>query len=125
MDDRDRIMQELGKHLQLVFEQSPDGVYVWLDETHKLCNQRLAEMFGYTVDEWQDQEPFLDSFIAEEDQPVYSWNYYNRVAALSFPVTFRFKGVRRDGSTFNAETDLVPLSWEGYPLAYHFVRRVL
>ena len=28
------------------------------------------------------------------------------------------------GSTFEAETDMIPLVWRGYPVAYHFVREV-
>ena len=105
-------------------EGSPDGVYLWLDEAHKTCNERMAEMFGYTVEEWSEAEPFLESFVAEEDRKVFSWNYHNRVAALKFPVTFRFRALRKDGSTFAAETDMIPISHRGRAVAYHFVRRV-
>jgi PAS domain S-box-containing protein len=118
------MMQELGEHFRPVLESSPDGVYLWMDESNKVCNQRLASMFGYTVEEWQAKEPFLESFVAEDDQGVYSWNYQNRVAALAFPVTFRFTAVRKDGSTFAAETDMIPIAWRGHPVAYHFVRAV-
>jgi hypothetical protein len=53
--------------------------------------------------------------VAEEDRSVFSWNYHHRVAALAFPVTFRFRGLRKDGSTFPAETDMIPISCRGYP----------
>ncbi len=105
-------------------QQSPDGVYLWLDEAHKACNERLADLFGFTVEEWREAQPFLESFVAEGDRAHYSWNYHNRVGALAFPVTFRFRGLRKDGSTFSAETDMVPISCRGYPVAYHFVRQV-
>jgi hypothetical protein len=55
---------------------------------------------------------------------LFSWNYWNRVQALAFPVTFRFSGVRKDGSTFPAETEMIPLAYGGHPIAYHFVRAV-
>ena len=118
------IMQELAEQFQPVFQNSPDGVYLWLDEIHKVCNERLARMFGLTVEEWRDTQPFLGSFVAEEDQELFSWNYQNRVATSAFPVTFRFRGRRKDGSTFAAETDMVPLTWRGHPVAYHFVREI-
>ena len=35
----------LAEHLQPVFDASPDGVYIWLDETHWTCNEKLAELF--------------------------------------------------------------------------------
>ncbi len=117
------IMQQLAETFGPVLEKSPDGVYLWLDDTHVVCNKRLADMFGYTVEEWCSK-PFLDTFVARADQNMYAWNYQNRVATLAFPVTFRFHGRRKDGSTFAAETDMIPLSWQGHPVAYHFVRQI-
>jgi PAS domain S-box-containing protein len=118
------LLQELEEQFRPVFEHSSDGVYLWLDDAHKICNDRLAAMFGYTVPEWRARSNFLDSFVAEADQDQYGWNYQNRVATFAFPVTFRFRGRRKDGSTFAAETDMIPVSYQGHAVAYHFVRQV-
>ena len=118
------VVRELAEQFRPIMNQSPDGVYLWLDEAHKTCNERLANLFGYTVEEWCATEPFLENFVAEEDRKVFSWNYHNRVATLAFPVTFRFRGLRKDGSTFAAETDMVPISYQGHAVAYHFVRQI-
>jgi PAS domain S-box-containing protein len=117
-------MRELVEQFRTILAQSPDGVYLWLDEAHKACNERLANLFGFTVEEWNATQPFLDNFVAGEDRTLYSWNYHNRVATLAFPVTFRFRGLRKDGSTFAAETDMIPISYRGHAVAYHFVRQV-
>jgi PAS domain S-box-containing protein len=114
----------LAEHLQPVFTSSPDGVYVWLDETHWTCNERLAELFGFSVGELENTPNFLQLRVHEDDQELFSWNYWNRVQELAFPVTFRFRGVRKDGSAFPAETDMIPLTFGGHTVAYHFVRRV-
>jgi PAS domain S-box-containing protein len=119
-----QMMQELSEQYRPILENSPDGVYLWLDETNKVCNRRMAEMFGYTVDEWCAAEPFLETFVAPEDQENYAWNYQTRVAQMRFPVTFRFRARRKDGSTFAAETDMIPVAWQGHPVAYHFVRQI-
>ena len=118
------VVRELAEQFRPIMKQSPDGVYLWLDEAHKTCNERLANLFGYTVEEWCATEPFLENFVAEEDRKVFSWNYHNRVAALAFPVTFGFRGLRKDGSVFAAETDMIPLSYQGHAVAYHFVRQI-
>jgi PAS domain S-box-containing protein len=117
------LFQQFAEEFRAIMEQSPDGVYLWLDETHKVCNERLARLFGYTVEEWCATAPFLDNFVAEADRDLYAWNYHHRVAALAYPVTFRFQGRRKDGSVFAAETDMVPVSWQGHAVAYHFVRQ--
>ena len=116
--------KELAEHLFPVFDASPDGVYVWLDEEHWTCNERLAALFGYAVAELENTPGLLQRLVHEEDQGVFSWNYWNRVRTAAFPVTFRFRGVRKDGSSFAAETDMIPLAFGGHTVAYHFVRRV-
>ena len=122
--DHDRVLMELAKHFQPVLEKSPDGVYLWLDETHMVCNAQLARMFGYTLEEMNAHPPFLATFVAEQDQENFAWNYQNRVVPLAFPVTFRFTALSKDGSTFRAETDMIPISFDGHSVAYHFVRQV-
>ena len=119
-----QVIEEIVEQFGPVLENSPDGVYVWLNDDNKICNERLARMFGYTVEEWRATGPFLDSFIAEIDQGTYGHNYQTHVARLAFPVTFRFQGRRKDGTTFSAETDMIPISWAGHAVAYHFVREI-
>jgi PAS domain-containing protein len=118
------VIPRLAEHLEPVFDSSPDGVYVWLDETHWTCSERLASMLGSTVKELANTPHFLQRFVDEEDQATFSWNYWNRVQELAFPTTFRFRAVRADGTRFQAETDMIPLSFGGHTVAYHFVRAV-
>jgi PAS domain S-box-containing protein len=118
----DEVIPQLAEHLRPIFESSPDGVYVWLDETHWTCNERFAALFGYGVDEVENRPHFLQAFVHADDQEVFAWNYGNRIDARAFPVTFRFRGVRKDGTEVQAETDMIPLTFGGHTVAYHFVR---
>jgi PAS domain S-box-containing protein len=117
--------KELAEHLRPLFESSPDGVYVWLDEEHWICNQRFAELLGYdSPDDLNDTPHLLQRWVREEDQGQFSWSYWNRVQTLSFPTTLRFRGIRKDGSEGRVETDMIPLTFGGHTFAYHFVRNV-
>lgn len=121
----ERATAELAAHLAPVFDSSPDGVYIWLDEEHWMCNERFAEIFGYaSPDELNDTPHLLQRLVHEDDQELVSWNYWNRVQPLAFPVTFRFRGKRKDGSACLVETDMIPVSYGGHTFAYHFVRSV-
>jgi PAS domain S-box-containing protein len=120
----EQVIAQLAEHLRPLFESSPDGVYVWLDETHWTCSERFAELFGYRVADVENRPHFLQEFVHEDDREVFAWNYANRVHAQTFPVTFRFRGIHRDGSELQAETDMIPLTFGGHTIAYHFVRVV-
>ena len=117
--------RELAEHLRPVFDSSPDGVYVWLDEEHWICNERFAELLGYgSAEELNDTPYLLQRWVHEDDQELVSWSYWNRVQPMAFPTTIRFRGKRKDGSMVLVETDMIPLSYGGHTFAYHFVRNV-
>jgi PAS domain S-box-containing protein len=120
----EHVLSGLLEQLMPVFALSPDGVYLYLDDTHKVCNKRMADMFGMTIEEWRKVPNFLEGFVAPQDRELVASNYRDHVTALSRPVTFRFHALRKDGGTFLAETDMIPVSWNGHPLAYHFVREI-
>ena len=120
----EQILREMLEQFGPVFQQSPDGVYLYLDDRHKICNDRLAKMFGLTVQEWSAAPNFLGDFVVEQDQEMVSSNYQRHVAMLTRPVSFRFRALRKDRSTFTAETEMIPITWRGNPVAYHFMREV-
>jgi PAS domain S-box-containing protein len=122
--DHEQVLSELLEQFLPVFTHSPDGVYLYLDDNHKICNQRMADMFGLTVEEWRKIPNFLDGFVASQDRELFATNYGKHVAALKRPVSFRFHAVRKNGETFLAETEMIPVSWKGHPIAYHFVREI-
>ncbi len=122
--EHEQVITEVLEQLNPVFLHSPDGVYVYLDDSHKVCNKQMADMFGLTIEEWGSTPSFLEGFVAPEDQEKFAMNYRRHVGALARPVTFRFKAIRKNGETFMAETEMIPISWNGYALAYHFVREI-
>jgi PAS domain S-box-containing protein len=122
--EHELVLNGLLEQFMPVFSHSADGVYLYLDDNHKVCNKRMADMFGLTVAEWSQAPSFLERFVAPEDRETFASNYRDHVAALNRPVTFRFHAVRKNGETFLAETEMIPVSWNGHPIAYHFVREI-
>jgi len=123
--EHEQILKEMLQQFQPVFDKSPFGVYLYLDDVHKVCNENMAKMFGLKKQEWAATTTFLADFVVEQDQEMFAGNYQHHIAGLTHPITFRFHGKRKDGSMFLAETDMIPISWRGYPIAYHFVHEVL
>lgn len=42
--ENQEIIRQLEAQFRPLFESSPDGVYLWLDESHKVCDERLAAL---------------------------------------------------------------------------------
>jgi hypothetical protein len=81
-------------------------------------------MFGLSVAEWQTMEGFVNKHVAEEDQELVVKSYHEHIHQTFTPDSFRIKALRKDGSSFRAEVDMIPFPWRGEMLALHFVREV-
>jgi PAS domain-containing protein len=119
-----KILRELSEQFEPMLKNSPEGIYLYLDEVHKICNERLAAMLGLTVPEWEAMEGFVNKHAADKDQAMIVDNYQRHIHETLTPARFRFTAIRKDGSTFKAETDMIPLPWRGETVALHFVREV-
>ncbi|MBE0447236.1 MAG: PAS domain S-box protein [Actinobacteria bacterium] len=116
-------IRALTDQLLPIFDESTEGVFVYLDGEHKSCNDRLADMFGYTPLQWEAIYPFERLFSEESRENVMA-TYYEKIIAEKAPVEVGFTGIRRDGSSFNARLVMVPISYEGLIFALCFVKQV-
>jgi len=118
----EEVMDWVSKEYRPIMDGSPQGVYVYLDDTHKVANARFAKMLGYdTPEELQRLDvPWIDAFVAEEsaDQLVGSYTraMEERVGS-SFAITWK----RKDGKRLRTNVILVPISYKGQDMALHFV----
>ena len=124
MVNHEDILKEIEEHFKPLLENSPDGIYFWLDDKNMICNEQLAKMFGYSVKELCAQTPFLEKMVAKDYREFFSLNFHLHVVQLLSPITFRFKGLKKGGKEFSAETDMIPFCWNNHIIAFHFVREI-
>ena len=67
-EHHEHLVKELANQLEHVFSHSPQASYLYLDDIHKICNQRFADMLGYSsAEEWvKNETPNAD--VVEKDQ---------------------------------------------------------
>jgi PAS domain-containing protein len=122
--DHGDLLDELTAHFEPVLDECPEAVYLFVDNENMVCNDKMAKLFGYdSPDEWAMVDDFLGTFVDPKDQEMFGKNYAKQVGHMAGPLRFKFKAVKKDGSTFNAETDMVPIAFGGHAVAYHFVRK--
>ncbi len=119
-------LAEIGEQLGPIFANSTGGVYVYLDDRHKICNDKLAKMWGFgSAAEWARTPDFLNTFVATHaDRVRVSQHYHKHIHQRLAPSRFRFTVRRPDGKLVTCETDMVPFAFAGEMFAYQFVRRV-
>ena len=64
----EQLINGLAEQLKPILEESKQGVYIYLDDVHKICNEKFAQLLGYnSPDEWAKVEkPFPEIFVDNE-----------------------------------------------------------
>jgi PAS domain-containing protein len=122
-----------GEHLQQIIrgvydqfreilDQSDQSVYIYLDDIHKVCNEKFAALLGYSsAKEWADvSENFPDVFLQKDSQSTLVGAFRNameKFVGSQNVVNWKTK----DGKTVKTTTILVPIIFEHHGMALHYI----
>lgn len=126
--DEDKHHEELIKgikeQMKRVLEKSPQAVYLYLDDNHKVCNKKFADLLGYkSPKEWADTEaPLAD--VAEDDQQSVIDAYMDaskKMVANALEV--RMKNVKT-GKIVRTRMIIAPVGHAGHVFTAHFFSKI-
>lgn len=120
--DHDALMQSIAKEYQDILENSEQGVYIYLDDLHKVCNKKFATLLGYqSEDEWAKIETsFPDAFVSDQSQETLVSAFQDAMDTL-VGSTNTIVWKKKDGSTVRSTVILVPVAHGDHIFALHFV----
>jgi PAS domain-containing protein len=122
VEEHDELLQGLHAQLREIFETSEQGIYLYLDDVHKVCNEHLSSLLGYnSPEEWADvNEEFTASFVDEGSRSLLVSTFQDamdRKIGASIDITWK----KVDGDVVDTNVILVPVEFEGTLFALHFI----
>ncbi len=120
-DHHEALIAGIAREQKPIMSGSGQGVYIYLDDPHKICNKKFATMLGYkSVKEWVDNETPLDD-VVEKDQPKIIDSFTRASENLeASSLTASFKNVKT-GDLVKARVFVAPLVYEGHVFVIHFL----
>ncbi len=119
-EHHEHLIKELADQLEPVLTNSPQAIYLYLDDTHKICNQKFADMLGYeSIEKWVENEtPVSD--VAEDDQPKVI-EAYGKASEEMEASTLSASLMKKDGSKINVKIIMSPISYNNEIFVIHFI----
>lgn len=118
----EELIQSMAKEYQEILANSEQGVYIYLDDLHKVCNKKFATFLGYeSEEEWAKREgAFPEVFVDDQSQETLVSSF---IEAMEKNVgsTNEIVWKKKDGSSVDSKVILVPISHNGHLFALHFV----
>ena len=123
-DNHEEMIHSFYEVQKEIFDSSTQGIYAFLDDDSRICNDSFAKMLGYgSSKEWSDvdvHESFPDAFIAEKSQQALVEAYQNAMEN-SVGATLAVTWKKKSGGTVDTTVILVPIMYKGHALALHFI----
>ncbi len=122
--NHDELVGSIANQLEPILKKSEQGIYIYLDDVHKVCNDNFAKMLGYaSAKEWADTEAPLAN-VVEEDQKALISAYQkavDRFTAGDLDITM--KNVKND-KKIKVKMIVVPMVLQGSVFAMHFLNQI-
>lgn len=116
LSERQRIEQALRENqakYRIMAEESLAGVFILQDDKFRYVNQALANIFGYSPSDIEDQMGPLD--LMQPDEKLYYGEQGGGQAPIEIgEMRYRtFRGLRKDGSLIHCEVRAGPVEMSG------------
>ena len=119
------LVKGITEQLKPILDKSEQAIYIYLDDTHKACNKKFADLLGYkSVKEWVDAEaPLAD--VVEEDQQAVIAAYENATEKMvASCLDVRLKNIKT-GKVIKTRMIMVPITYSGTHLfTVHFLSKI-
>ena len=121
----EELVKGIAEQLKPILDKSKQAIYVYLDDTHKVCNKNFADLLGYkSAKEWADTEAPMADFIEEDQQSLISAYEDAMENMVASSLDVRLKNIKT-GKTIKTRMIMVPFTYSGDHLfAIHFLSKI-
>jgi hypothetical protein len=120
----EELVNGITEQMKPVLEKSEQAIYIYLDDNHKVCNKKLADLLGYkSAKEWADAEAPLSDVIEEDQQSVIDayMNASQKMVASSLEI--RMKNVKTS-KIIKTRMVIAPVGHAGHVFTAHFLSKI-
>lgn len=120
----EELVKGLADQMAQILESSDQAMYIYLDDVHKMCNTKFAELLGYrSPKEWANIQGSLEPFVEKDSHETIAsayWKAVEKFAASSVRVNWK----KKQGGIIETNVILVPMAYSKHILAVHFIEPI-
>jgi hypothetical protein len=114
------ILNEVAEMFKPILLESPQAIYIYLDDTHKVCNQNFVDLLGYgAVDDWVENETPLDDVLEADQKTVVE--AYGKASEELIASPLSVTVVKKDGSEIKVDIVMIPFKYKDEVFVIHFI----
>jgi len=108
-------LKETENKFNGLVEQSLTGIYIIKENKFQYVNRKLAEIFGYSVDEIINNCAVSD-LVFEDDREIVKDNLSKRILGETDALHYTFRGIKKDGGIISVDVHGSKTIMNGVPV---------
>ena len=124
MKRREKALKESENKFRDLAEKSLAGIYIIQDGIFKYVNPKLAEIFGYTVEELIEKKAVKD-LVMPEDWPCVEENLQKRLTGEVKSIHYEFRGIPKNNESIYNESIHNEAQYRAYITRAYITRRYI
>jgi sugar diacid utilization regulator len=123
-EHHEKLVEGIAEQLGLILKKSKQAVYIYLDDIHKVCNEKFAKMLGYkSAKEWAAiHMPLADVDEADQDKVIAAHEKATEQFMASC-LDIAFRNVKTNKLT-KARMIKAPMVYQGHVFEIHFLSEI-
>ena len=120
----EQLVEGITEQMKPVLEKSKQAIYLYLDDNHKVCNKKFADLLGYKSPKaWADEEAPLADVVEEDQQNVIDAYMNASEKMVASTVDVRMKNIKT-GKIAKNRMIIVPMGYSGHVFTAHFFDKI-
>ena len=114
----------ITKEFKAILEKSEQSIYIYLDDTHKVCNKKFAELLGFkSPKEWANADAPLSDVVEEDQQNVINAYMNASEKMVASTIEVRLKNIKTNKIVKTVMT-VAPVGHAGHVFTAHFFSKM-
>jgi len=120
----EELVKGIAQQMKPVLEKSGQAIYIYLDDNHKVCNKKFAELLGYrSPKDWADAEAPLSDVVEEDQQGVIDAYMKASEKMVASAIEVKVKNIKT-GNIFKTQMIIAPIGHTGHVFTAHFLSKI-
>jgi len=118
------LIDGIAEQWKQILDNSEQAIYIYLDDNHKACNIKLADLLGYkSPKEWAETEAPLSDVVEEDQQKVIDAYVNASEKGIAGTLDVRVKHIK-SGKTIETRVTMAPVAFSGHVFVAHFISKI-
>jgi len=120
----EELVKGIAEQMKPVLEKSGQAIYLYLDDNHKVCNKKFAELLGYkSPKDWADADAPLSDVVEEDQQSVIDAYMKASEKMVASSIEVRVKNIKT-AKIVKTRMIIAPVGYAGHVFTAHFFSRI-